>query len=261
MVSSSLSWHPNLHLPPTRRWPEIFIWEKHLLYGIPKKNNTHLDLVVADSPGRAVSPSPASAEFAVVAAPIHKRSSQQQFWLATLLSALKGPTSTNYQPWEILRVYFGILDVHKSMVPFECCSKPSMLPTVFPHPFMSEASQVLLAPGRVKSPPLGGVSIPRIFINLYHFKIYLKFLQSLASGQITSCSTEITEFISSTSFHQKCPETLGGSALRLLWFEGWAASAKPVNMSFNIEIGGAGYKLCISKSKVIEVVQDFFHPP
>ena len=134
MVSSSLSWHPNLHLPPTRRWPEIFIWEKHLLYGIPKKNNTHLDLVVADSPGRAVSPSPASAEFAVVAAPIHKRSSQQQFWLATLLSALKGPTSTNYQPWEILRVYFGILDVHKSMVPFECCSKPSMLPTVFPSP-------------------------------------------------------------------------------------------------------------------------------
>ena len=91
--------------------------------------------------------------------------------------------------------------------------------------------------------PLGGGSIPRIFINLYHFKIYLKFLQSLASGQITSCSTEITEFISSTSFHQKCPETLGGSALRLLWFEGWAASAKPVNMSFNIEIGGAGVQV------------------
>ena len=31
-------------------------------------------------------------------------------------------------------------------------------------------------------------------------------------------------------------------------------------MSFNIELGVRGYKLCISKSKVIEVVQDFFHP-
>ena len=32
-------------------------------------------------------------------------------------------------------------------------------------------------------------------------------------------------------------------------------------MSFNIELGVRGYKLYISKSKVIEVVQDFFHPP
>ena len=31
-------------------------------------------------------------------------------------------------------------------------------------------------------------------------------------------------------------------------------------MSFNIELGVRGYKLYISKSKVIEVVQDFFPP-
>ena len=28
-----------------------------------------------------------------------------------------------------------------------------------------------------------------------------------------------------------------------------------------LSLGVRGYKLCISKSKVIEVVQDFFHPP
>jgi hypothetical protein len=245
MVSSSLSWHPNLHLPPTRRWPEIFIWEKHLLYGIPKKNNTHLDLVVADSPGRAVSPSPASAEFAVVAAPIHKRSSQQQFWLATLLSALKGPTSTNYQPWEILRVYFGILDVHKSMVPFECCSNKA-----FDAPHSIPLTPLCLK--RVKSCwPQEGSKVHRFVACQYRESLSIFIIlrstwssfKVLLQAKLESCSTEITEFISSTSFHQKCPETLGGSALRLLWFEGWAASAKPVNMSFNIENGGAGVQV------------------
>ena len=130
-----------------------------------------------------------------------------------------------------------------------------------PHPFMSEASQVLLAPGRVKSPPLGGVSIPRIFINLIilrsiwsSFKVLLQAKSQVVA--LRSQSSSVPHLSTKNAGNPLGDQHCGSSDLKVGQL---ARNLSTCHSTLRLVV--RGYKLCISKSKVIEVVQDFFHPP